>query len=39
VHRLDGTLVGCASLIPELTNALLEAMQADDLTRAASSTT
>ena len=34
VHRLDGTLVGCASLIPELTNALLEAMQADDLTRA-----
>ena len=34
VHRLDGTLVGCASLIPELTHALLEAMQADDLTRA-----
>lgn len=34
VHRMDGTLVGCASLIPELTNDLLEAMQADDLTRA-----
>jgi len=34
VHRLDGTLVGCASLIPELTNALFEAMQGDDLTRA-----
>jgi len=34
VHRLDGTLVGCASLIPELTNELLEAMQADDLPRA-----
>jgi 4-hydroxy-tetrahydrodipicolinate synthase len=31
---MDGTLVGCASLIPELTNDLLEAMQADDLTRA-----
>ena len=27
VHRLDGTLVGCAGLIPELTNALLEAMR------------
>jgi 4-hydroxy-tetrahydrodipicolinate synthase len=34
VHRMDGTLVGCASLIPELTNDLLDAMQADDLTRA-----
>jgi 4-hydroxy-tetrahydrodipicolinate synthase len=34
VHRLDGTLVGCASLIPELTYDLLAAMQADDLTRA-----
>lgn len=34
VHRMDGTLVGCASLIPELTYELLAAMQADDLTRA-----
>jgi 4-hydroxy-tetrahydrodipicolinate synthase len=34
VHRMDGTLVGCASLIPELTHELLEAMQADDLRRA-----
>lgn len=34
VHRMDGTLVGCASLIPELTWELLEAMQADDLPRA-----
>ena len=34
VHRMDGTLVGCASLIPELTNDLFEAMQADDLRRA-----
>jgi 4-hydroxy-tetrahydrodipicolinate synthase len=34
VHRLDGTLVGCASLIPELTYELLAAMQADDLPRA-----
>jgi 4-hydroxy-tetrahydrodipicolinate synthase len=34
VHRLDGTLVGCASLIPELTYELMAAMQADDLTRA-----
>jgi hypothetical protein len=25
VHRMDGTLVGCASLIPELTHELLEA--------------
>jgi 4-hydroxy-tetrahydrodipicolinate synthase len=31
---MDGTLVGCASLIPELTHELLEAMQADDLPRA-----
>ena len=34
VHRMDGTLVGCASLIPELTYELMEAMQADDLARA-----
>jgi len=34
VHRMDGTLVGCASLIPELTNDLFEAMRADDLPRA-----
>jgi len=34
VHRMDGTLVGCASLIPEVTNDLFEAMAADDLTRA-----
>jgi 4-hydroxy-tetrahydrodipicolinate synthase len=34
VHRLDGTLVGCASLIPELTYELMAAMQADDLARA-----
>lgn len=34
VHRMDGTLVGCASLIPELTHELLAAMQADDLPRA-----
>src|SRR5437868_2812146 len=34
VHRLDGTLVGCASLVPELINGLFEAMAADDLTRA-----
>jgi 4-hydroxy-tetrahydrodipicolinate synthase len=34
VHRLDGTLVGCASLIPELTYELMTAMQVDDLTRA-----
>jgi 4-hydroxy-tetrahydrodipicolinate synthase len=34
VHRLDGTLVGCASLIPELTFELMTAMQADDLARA-----
>src|SRR2546426_12121654 len=34
VHRLDGTLVGCASLVPELINDLFEAMAADDLTRA-----
>ena len=34
VHRLDGTLVGCASLIPELTYDLMAAMQADDLGRA-----
>jgi len=34
VHLMDGTLVGCASLIPELTNDLFEAMQADDLRRA-----
>ena len=31
---MDGTLVGCASLIPELTNDLFEAMRADDLPRA-----
>jgi 4-hydroxy-tetrahydrodipicolinate synthase len=34
VHRLDGTLVGCASLIPELIYELMAAMQADDLGRA-----
>jgi 4-hydroxy-tetrahydrodipicolinate synthase len=34
VHRLDGTLVGCATLIPELTYELMAVMQADDLTRA-----
>ena len=34
VHGMDGTLVGCASLIPELTNDLFEAMAADDLPRA-----
>ncbi|HEY7038804.1 MAG TPA: dihydrodipicolinate synthase family protein [Methylomirabilota bacterium] len=34
VHRMDGTLVGCASLIPELTYELMDAMQADDLARA-----
>jgi 4-hydroxy-tetrahydrodipicolinate synthase len=34
VHRMDGTLVGCASLIPELTHDLFAAMAADDLTRA-----
>jgi 4-hydroxy-tetrahydrodipicolinate synthase len=34
VHQLDGTLVGCASLIPELTFELMDAMQADDLPRA-----
>ncbi len=34
VHRMDGALVGCASLIPELTNDLFEAMAADDLARA-----
>jgi 4-hydroxy-tetrahydrodipicolinate synthase len=34
VHRMDGALVGCASLIPELTAELFEAMQADDLGRA-----
>ncbi len=34
VHRMDGTLVGCASLIPELTYELMAAMAADDLTRA-----
>lgn len=34
VHQLDGALVGCASLIPELTVELFEAMQADDLKRA-----
>jgi 4-hydroxy-tetrahydrodipicolinate synthase len=34
VHRLDGTLVGCASLIPELTHELFEAMESDDLVRA-----
>ena len=34
VHGLDGTLVGCASLIPELTYELMSAMQADDLPRA-----
>ncbi|MBI4593994.1 MAG: dihydrodipicolinate synthase family protein [Candidatus Rokubacteria bacterium] len=34
VHRVDGALVGCASLIPELTAELFDAMQADDLPRA-----
>src|SRR3989441_570503 len=34
VHRMDGALVGCASLIPELTNDLFEAMATDDLARA-----
>lgn len=34
VHRMDGTLVGCASLIPELTHELFAAMQADDLPHA-----
>ena len=34
VHQMDGTLVGCASLIPELTFELMDAMQADDLPRA-----
>lgn len=34
VHPMDGTLVGCASLIPELTFELMDAMQADDLPRA-----
>lgn len=34
VHPMDGTLVGCASLIPELTEDLFAAMRADDLTRA-----
>jgi 4-hydroxy-tetrahydrodipicolinate synthase len=34
VHRMDGTLVGCASLVPELINDLFEAMAADHLTRA-----
>jgi len=34
VHRRDGTLVGWASLIPELTHELMTAMQADDLGRA-----
>src|SRR6266446_6842714 len=33
VHRMDGTLVGCASLVPELINDLFEAMAADDLAR------
>ncbi|HEY7250575.1 MAG TPA: dihydrodipicolinate synthase family protein [Methylomirabilota bacterium] len=33
VHQMDGTLVGCASLIPELTFELMDAMQADDLPR------
>src|SRR2546430_17247047 len=31
---MNATLVGCARLIPELTNDLYEAMQADDLRRA-----
>jgi 4-hydroxy-tetrahydrodipicolinate synthase len=34
VHPMDGTLVGCASLIPELTWALFEAMRRDDLAAA-----
>jgi len=34
VHQMDGTLVGCASLVPELTFELMDAMQADDLPRA-----
>ncbi|HEY3066229.1 MAG TPA: dihydrodipicolinate synthase family protein [Methylomirabilota bacterium] len=34
VHRMDGTLVGCASLIPELTHELFQAMENDDLARA-----
>jgi 4-hydroxy-tetrahydrodipicolinate synthase len=34
VHRMDGTLVGCASLIPELTHDLFASMAADDLTQA-----
>jgi 4-hydroxy-tetrahydrodipicolinate synthase len=34
VHPTDGVLVGCASLIPELTVELFEAMRADDLPRA-----
>ena len=34
VHQMDGTLVGCASLIPELTFELMDAMQVDDLPRA-----
>lgn len=34
VQRLDGALVGCASLIPELIVELFEAVQADDLQRA-----
>jgi 4-hydroxy-tetrahydrodipicolinate synthase len=34
VHRMDGTLVGCASLIPELTYELMAAMEVDNLTRA-----
>lgn len=34
VHQLDGALVGCASLIPELIVELFEAMRADDLERA-----
>ena len=34
VHGVDGALVGCASLIPELIVELHEAVQADDLKRA-----
>jgi 4-hydroxy-tetrahydrodipicolinate synthase len=34
VHRMDGTLVGGASLIPELIFELMDAMQAEDLARA-----
>jgi 4-hydroxy-tetrahydrodipicolinate synthase len=34
VHRMDGTLVGCASLIPELTWELFQAMRRDDLAAA-----